>query len=151
MSRCVFVCAPVRSARFASGVRRQVTGALVALCVAGLWPAAARAADQPARQFPRNALRGEITIVQPPLVALNGNEARLAPGARIRGQNNLLVMSGSIVGQRMLVNYTVDPLGLVKDVWILRAEEARNTPWPRTPEQAAEWSFDYGTQTWTRR
>jgi len=151
MSRCAFESVPLLAAPAANGVRRRLAGALTALCFAGLWPAAAPAADQPARQFPRNALRGEIAIVQPPLVALNGNEARLAPGARIRGQNNLLVMSGSIVGQRMLVNYTVDPLGLVKDVWILRDVEARNTPWPRTPEQAAEWSFDYGTQTWTRR
>jgi hypothetical protein len=35
-----------------------------------------------------------------------------------------LVLSGAIVGQELIVNYTVEPHGLVHDVWILTAAEA---------------------------
>ena len=81
---------------------------------------------------------------------MNGREARLAPGARIRDVNNMVLLSGSVVGSRLLVNYTVDTFGLVKDVWVLRDDEARRF-WPRSPEEAAKWSFDPMTQTWARR
>jgi hypothetical protein len=102
------------------------------------------------RNFPANALRGELTIGQAPEVMLNGEAARLAPGARVRGQDNMVQMSGSLSGSRLVVNYTIDGAGQVKDVWILRPEEAAVRPWPRTPEQAQAWQFDVGTQTWTR-
>ena len=42
---------------------------------------------------------------------MNGNPLRLAPGARIRGQNNMLAMSGSLVGQRLAVHYTLTAHG----------------------------------------
>ena len=102
------------------------------------------------RNFPQNALRGELTITQPPEAQLNGQPARLAPGSRIRGLDNMLVMSGAIIGSKFTVNYTVDDLGLVKDVWILRKEEIAKT-WPKTREEAARWSFDPITQVWTTR
>jgi len=102
------------------------------------------------RSFPQNALRGEIVVVAPPEITLNGRAARLAPGSRIRGQNNMLVMSGSIVGAKLVVNYTVDDLGLVKDVWVLREDEARKT-WPKTREEAARWAFDPAAQVWVKR
>ena len=35
------------------------------------------------RSFPQNALRGTLVFGSPPVVALNGNATRLAPGARI--------------------------------------------------------------------
>jgi hypothetical protein len=102
------------------------------------------------RNFPANALRGELTIGQAPELTLNGEAARLAPGARIRGQDNMVQMSGALSGTRFVVNYTIDGAGQVKDVWILRPEEAAVRPWPRTLEQAQAWQFDAGTQTWTR-
>lgn len=117
-----------------------------ALCAATL-PAAAQAP----RNFPATALRGELVVVQPPEARLNGRPARLAPGARIRGENNLLVMSGAVVGQRLLVHYTLDNTGELKDVWVLRPEEAARRPWPATREQAAAWIFDPGAQQWSRR
>jgi len=60
------------------------------------------------------------------------------------------VVPGAVIGGRYLVHYTIDTLGLVKDVWILRPEEAAVRPWPTTLEQAQAWSFDPAAQTWTR-
>lgn len=121
--------------------------AVLALALALLIPAAVHAQVQ--RNFPHNALRGEITVLTPPEVALNGQAARLAPGARIRGGDNMLVLSGGLVGQRYAVMYTVDTLGLVKDVWLLRPEEAAR-PWPKTAEEASRLRFDPIAQTWSR-
>ncbi|MBI5259673.1 MAG: hypothetical protein HY855_24435 [Burkholderiales bacterium] len=112
---------------------------------------AASAQVAPSRPFPATALRGQIEVVQPPDVVLNGQPARLAPGARIRGENNLLQMSGALVGQKLTVNYTRDPFGLVMDVWVLTPEERSREPWPRTAEEAQRWSFDPAARAWTRR
>ena len=106
---------------------------------------------QAVRPFPSNALRGELVVTQPPEVLLNDKPARLSPGSRIRGQNNMLVLSGAAVGQKLLVNYTLDPSGLVHDVWVLRSDEAARRPWPTTPEEAQRWSFDAASQSWTKR
>jgi hypothetical protein len=124
-----------------------VTAALAAaVLVAPLLPAAA----QMSRNFPANALRGELQVVQPPEVLVNGRPARLAPGARIRGENNLLVMSATLAGRRALVHYTVDDHGLVKDVWLLTPAEAAKRPWPQSAAEAQAWRFDPLGQTWSR-
>ena len=112
--------------------------------------AASAAAAQTPRNFPATALRGEIVVVQPPELALNGHAARLAPGARIRGPNNLTMVSGALAGQRLAVHYTLDPHGLLLDVWVLTREELARRPWPATPAQAAAWQFDMAAQTWTK-
>jgi hypothetical protein len=103
------------------------------------------------RGFPANALRGEIAFGQPPEILLNGTSARLAPGARIRGANNLLQMSGALAGTKLTVNYTVDPGGLVLDVWLLSEQESARQPWPRTAKEAQTWAFDPVAQVWTPR
>lgn len=125
-------------------MHRCVTGLVVACALA------APAAAQVARQFPADALRGQIAFGQPPEALLNGKPVRLAPGARIRGQDNMLVLSASLVGQKGLVHYTVDVNGQLRDLWILRADEIARQPWPTTPQQAAQWSFDPIAQVWTR-
>jgi hypothetical protein len=124
-------------------VMLAATASLVTLCTG---PAAA----QMPRPFPATALRGELVVLQPPEVALNGRAARLAPGARIRGDNNLLQLSGALVNQRYTVNYTLDPSGLLLDVWILTPAERARLPWPTTPEQAASWAYDPSAQTWSQ-
>jgi hypothetical protein len=103
------------------------------------------------RNFDAQALRGELLVTQPPELRLNGQPARLAPGARIRGANNMLAMSGELVGQRLLVNYTLDINGQVLNVWVLTPAEAARKPWPTTPQQAQTWQFDAAQQTWTPR
>jgi hypothetical protein len=107
-------------------------------------------AAQVQRNFPPNALRGELVVGAIPQVSLNGAAAALAPGARIRGQNNLLQISGSLVGAKLLVHYTLDTDGQIRDVWILTPEEAAKRPWPRTPLELDKWEFDFAAQTWSK-
>ena len=106
---------------------------------------------QTSRPFPANALRGALVVVQPPEVQLNGQAARLAPGSRIRGADNMVQMSGALVGARLLVHYTLDPTDLVQDVWILTPDEAARKPWPSTPAEAQAWMFNPAAQAWTKR
>jgi hypothetical protein len=86
-------------------------------------------AQQTVRPFPPKAERGAMVITQPPEMMLNGKPERLSPGSRIHAANNMLVMSGALVGQNLLVNYVREPLGLIHEVWILNAAEAK-TPLP---------------------
>ena len=108
-------------------------------------------AAQTSRPFPATALRAELLVTQAPELLLNGEAAKLSPGARIRGVNNMLQMSASLTGQPLLVHYTREPSGLVHEVWILSPEEAERKPWPSSPEQAQRWLFNPAAQTWIRR
>ena len=101
------------------------------------------------RNFPQKALRGAVVIGEAPEIALNGKPARLAPGARIRDANNMSVVPSALLGGRFLVHYTVDTSGLVKDVWILRPDEAANR-WPTTIEESEKWTFDPVAQVWVK-
>lgn len=127
-------------------LRCVVAASLVACTIAA--PVAAQPVQ--GRHFPATALRGQLQFLTPPMVQVNGELARLAPGARIRGVDNLLILSGGLVGRSAIADYTVDPLGQLHDVWLLSADEAANQPWPTTPQQAAQWRFDPNTQTWSR-
>jgi len=121
--------------------------ALLALACAVLPPAAAQAP----REFPPTALRGQLEFSAPPNVRLNDGPARLAPGARIRGHDNLLRTPASLARQTHLVHYTVEATsGLLMDVWLLRPEEIAREPWPTTPQQAREWRFNRAAQQWSR-
>jgi hypothetical protein len=108
------------------------------------------AAAQLPRNFPQTALRGEIRFTAPPEITVNGDSARLSPGSRIRGLNNMLQMSGALTGEKYIVNYTIDSSGLVHEIWLLRDDEIANRPWPRSPEEAQRWIFDAAAQTWTK-
>ncbi len=121
--------------------------ALAAVTLAVL---AAPAFAQDSRPFPADALRGELVVTLPPEVLLNGQPSRLAPGARILDQRNLLQLSGGIVGQRLLVNYTLDSAGQPLTVWILTPAEAARQPWPRTRAEAQAWLFDPAAQAWVK-
>ena len=91
----------------------------------------------PIRPFPANAQRAAMQVLQPPVILLNGQYEQLSPGSRIRGTNNMLVMSGALVGQNLLVNFSREPQGLIHNVWILNEAEAQ-TPLlstaPSTPQ-----------------
>jgi len=123
---------------------RCVLALVAALVVAS--PATA----QSQRAFPQNALRGAIVFGTAPEIAMNGRAARLAPGSRIRDGNNMLVVPSAVHGGKFLVHYTIDPMGLVKDVWILTPDEAAKRPWPTTPAEAAAWGFDPVAQVWVK-
>lgn len=100
---------------------------ILVLCLTGaaaLWPSVADAQGI-TRTFPDKALRGVLQVMTPPEILLNGAPARLSPGARIKGPNNLIVMSGTLVGQQLRANYVRDGQGLIHEVWILTHAEAQ--------------------------
>jgi hypothetical protein len=100
--------------------RRHLIAAALLIASGGF----ALAQEATPRSFPEKALRGTLVVLQPPEVTMDGRPARLSPGSRIRGANNMLVLSGALVNQTLTVNYTVDTVGLVHDVWILTDAEA---------------------------
>jgi hypothetical protein len=69
-----------------------------------------------------------MQITQAPELLMDGAPARLSPGSRIRGPNNMLVMSATLTGHTLLVNYVREPLGLIHEVWVLTEAEARVEP-----------------------
>ena len=123
---------------------RTATALLATACIA------VTAQAQTQRTFPQNALRGSLVIGIAPDIVLNGDRGRLAPGSRIRDANNMVVVPSALTGGPYLVHYTLDTGGLVKDVWILRPDEAAVQPWPRTREEAATWRFDPVGQVWSK-
>ncbi len=103
---------------------RRLLIQFIPLSLALASPAFQVAAQFAPRPFPPKAQRGVMEIAQPPEMVLNGKPDRLSPGARIRDANNMLVMSGALIGQKVVVNFTREPNGMVHEVWILTAEEA---------------------------
>lgn len=107
---------------------------LFALMAVFVWapPASAQTLEAPVqneaavggRNFPEGTLRGEFMVVAAPEILLDGRADRLSPGARIRSAENMVVTTGAITGQNLLVNYTRDAAGLVREVWVLTATEA---------------------------
>jgi hypothetical protein len=76
------------------------------------------------RQAPQDVRPAMMAVsTTPPEITLNGKPDRLSPGARIRGLNNMLVLSGTLAGQTVPVVYRRDGAGLVHEAWILTAEE----------------------------
>ena len=139
-------------ANAAKACARRVT--LLGLTAVWCVVATAQAQAAPAvghRPFPAQALRGELVVGAAPMALLNGQAARLAPGARIRGEDNLLRLPTSLAGQPVIVHYTREPSsGLLMDVWILNRAELANEPWPTSPAEAAIWRFDPASQRWAR-
>jgi hypothetical protein len=105
-------------------LRRRTAGALALAALASALCAPAFAQFAP-RPFPPAAVRGAMVITNPPELVMNGRPERLSPGARIRNANNMLVLSGALVGQNLLVNFVREPNGMVHEVWILTPDEAR--------------------------
>jgi hypothetical protein len=94
------------------------------------------------RTLPEDAPRGYLTFVQGNVVALDSKEIRLAPGAQIRGANNLLVLPTALP-RNSLVKYQLDGGGNLFRAWILTSQEAAKPdknaaatlPWSTSPEQ----------------
>jgi hypothetical protein len=104
-------------------MNRCLTRALLActLLLAAL-PASAQSLKRP---FPPEALRGKLTMTQPPYARMDDRDVRLSPGARILSDSNTVVRPASLVGKEVVVNYKVDGRGQIQTVWILTAEEAK--------------------------
>jgi hypothetical protein len=75
------------------------------------------------REAPKDVRPGRLTVTAPPEVTLDGKPDRLSPGARIRDLNNLVIMSGSVVGKELPVVYRRDAAGLIHEAWVLTPAE----------------------------
>lgn len=85
--------------------------------------AAAASAQTLTREAPRDVQPGRLAVNLPPEITLDGQPARLSPGARIRDTQNMLVLSGQLAGKETPVVYRRDALGLVHEVWLLTEAE----------------------------
>ena len=121
MNRCAKNPWPHRVAALALGLMAAAT----------LAPAPANAQAQ--RLFPHGVQRGQIGFADPPQVLLDGRPERLAPGARVRNEHNMIALSGTLRGRTFLVNYLRDPAGVVREIWILTPEEAASALPGQTP------------------
>jgi len=108
-------CSPLR-------LRRPLTGLWLAAMLAVA--AGSALAQSGIRTFPESAIRATMVVVQPPGIRMDGRDMRLSPGSRIFGTSNTVIMSASLVGQELTVNYIPDPQGQVHQVWLLTAAEA---------------------------
>ena len=115
MNRCM-TASPRRAGPRLAGIL-----GLMALCSPAL-------AKPGVRQFPDQAVRATMVVVQPPEVRMDDKPMRLSPGSRIMGTTNTVVLSAGLVGQKLTVNYVPDPLGQVHQVWILTPAEAAQKP-----------------------
>ena len=121
MNRCT------RLASCARPIRHRLRAPLFAFALCAI--AALATAQTTLRPFPPKAERGVMQITQPPEMLLNGKPDRLSPGARIHGADNALRMSGTLMGQKAVVNFVREPAGQVHEVWILtEAEAAQKLP-----------------------
>ncbi len=112
--------------------RRPLIGLVGTAIVLGLTQLAQ--AQTGVRNFPEQAIRATMVVVQPPEVRMDGQPMRLSPGARILGTSNTVVLSASLVGQELTVNYVPDLQGLAHQVWILTPAEAAEKR-PRLADQ----------------
>ena len=112
MNRCTF--------RLAAALLLTLSAAL------STWPALAQTDSAPVvRDFPKNALRGQLVVLAPPEISMDGKPDRLSPGARLRSSDNLLLLTGQVINQNLTVNYLRDNMGLVQQVWVLTDAEAK--------------------------
>ena len=91
-------------------------------------PVAVQAQQQVRRVFPADSQFGRMSFGQPPAIAIDGEPQMLAPGTRIRNQQNFMVLSGTLIGQTHMVRYTRAAGGQLREVWILTPEEIKELP-----------------------
>jgi hypothetical protein len=94
------------------------------LLACSLFVAGAAWAQTVTRTAPADVKPAIIAVsATPPDITVNGEPARLSPGARIRDTNNLLVLSGALAGKSVYTVYRKDSSGLVHEVWLLTPAE----------------------------
>jgi hypothetical protein len=81
-----------------------------------------------ARNFPENAMRGEIKSHNYPYLKIGDKTLRLAVGGRIFNQSNFIIMPAYLQSQTAQIMYTIDMNGHLSRVWLLTAEEAAKYP-----------------------
>ncbi len=82
-----------------------------------------QAAPAQERAIPADAKRGWLKFDREVLVSVDGTSVRLAPGATIRDERNLLIVPAAIPREGAWADYLVDRDGSIARVWLLRADE----------------------------
>ena len=116
MTRCTSHHPAPSNATFKIAACALLTGAAVLFST--------QTSAQQVRDFPVTALRGKLVVQAPPQITLDGKPDQLSPGARIRNPQNMFVMSATLTGQPLVVNYTRESNGMVHEVWVLTPQEA---------------------------
>jgi hypothetical protein len=102
-------------------MNRWIKPALLGLSCAAVLSAAAQGI---VREAPKDVKPGLMAVsATPPIIAIDGKEDRLSPGARVRDLNNMQVLSGALAGKTLHTVYRRDPGGQVHEVWLLTPEE----------------------------
>lgn len=106
-----------------SRAKGAFTAFLAGLFLMSLTFAVTASAQGIQRDAPKDVVLGKLIVTAPPEVTLDGKPDRLSPGSRIRDLNNMLVLSGGIVGKPLPVVYRRDSAGLIHEAWILTEDE----------------------------
>ena len=96
-------------------------------CIAALAALVLAPAYGEPRPFPPNAKWGRLTPGYFPEVVIDGKVRRLSPAARIVNADNMSEVPAALRGKNIIVNYTENADGDIDRVWILTAEEARQS------------------------
>lgn len=105
-------------------------------------PAPATGAQPGVRQFPKQALRGTMTVKQPPYLEMDDRVTRFTPGARILDEGNRIRQSAALVNRELTVNYLMDRQGQVTQVWLLTEAEKKE----RRRTLGVERNFEFESQ-----
>ena len=76
------------------------------------------------RTIPLDAERGFIRHVEGMSVSIDGRPMQLAPGATIRGPNNLIIVPTALPAEGALAEYLMDGNGQIARAWLLTPDEA---------------------------
>jgi len=74
------------------------------------------------RALPAEAKRGWMQPYGFGEVIIDGKTYRLSPATQVRNGENMIVMPG-MIRERVMVKYTLDPMGAVQRIWILTPAE----------------------------
>jgi len=94
---------------------------LASLTIACMLAGIALTACESTNRLPDGSMVGVMTTQQLPLVIIDNQQYRLAPGARIVGANNSSVTPNQVPANSK-VRYRVDASGQVTQVWLLPAD-----------------------------
>ena len=75
------------------------------------------------RMLPHDVRKGTLTGLAFPVVQIDSESFRLAPGVQVRNQANMMVFPHSL-NQQARIFYQLDMRGEVVKIWIMTPEEA---------------------------
>ena len=76
------------------------------------------------RNFPPDSKLGKLTAVSFPQFTIDGQQMIMAPGGKIRGVDNLIILP-SVANYIGTVRYQLDIMGNLHRVWILTPDEVK--------------------------